>query len=798
MTHVHRGARFVYHAHMSFSFPSNPCARSLVLIIAAVLFAACGAPPQTPPAKPDATENVSSAPYPRQEHGTGVYGIAFVDEQSCAECHEPQFRGWLGSDHDMAMTSATEATVKGDFNDTTFTVHGITTRFYRDGEKFMVATEGPDGKSDRFEIAYTFGVEPLQQYLIAFPKGRLQTLSSAWNTEQQRWFTLYPDEKIPSGDPLHWTGRYQAWNVMCAECHSTNLRNQYDLESDTFKTVWDEINVSCQACHGPGEKHVAWARTARPGKEYEPEDYQLAVNLKESPKALVEQCARCHSRRHAVSAENDHGGSFLDHYVPETLRNGLYYADGQIREEVYVYGSFVQSKMYHAGVSCLDCHDPHTQKLRLEGNALCTSCHTLEPPTDRFPILKPKEYDTPDHHHHEVATEAARCVNCHMPERTYMQVDARRDHSLRIPRPELTVDIGTPNACTTCHEDQTPDWALAAVETWYSPRTPTPQTQYARAVAAANRAEPGSQRALLELAQDPDLPSIYRASAVERVTPLDRETLSAILNLTRETDPLVRLHAIRASSNAMQMDSVDTYMTALTDSVRAVRFEAARVLASYPPEALPKANLDTLGTVLRKYEAALEAHADMPGNRFNLGILHASQGRRDEAVNDYRAALAMDPFLLPVRFNLAGTLNALGRNTEAEQVLREGLERHPDEGELYYSLGLLLAEDQRWTDAATALGQAARRIRNRPRVWYNYALALQQAGDLTGAESAYQQGLRATPDDTDLLYATAVFYLQQDRIDEAQVYAESLVRAHPTNPDYQVMLETIRRQRNPQ
>jgi tetratricopeptide (TPR) repeat protein len=377
-----------------------------------------------------------------------------------------------------------------------------------------------------------------------------------------------------------------------------------------------------------------------------------------------------------------------------------------------------------------------------------------------------------------------------------MQVDPRRDHSLRIPRPELTAEIGTPNACAACHDDQTPEWAVAAVENWYGPRTPTPQASFARAIAAADRSEPGSQVGLLKLAKDADLPSIYRASAMERVTPLDRQSLDAVLDLAHDPDPLVRLHAIRASSNAMQMESVETYVTALTDPIRSVRFEAARALASYPREAIPKANLDTLDSVLKNYETALAAHADMPGNRFNLGILHASQGRQDDAVTDYRAALTMDPFLLPVRFNLAGMLNALGRNSDAEQVLRDGLERHPDEGELYYSLGLLLAEDQRWADAATALGQAARRIQHRPRVWYNYALALQQAGDLAGAETAYRQGLRATPDDADLLYAAAVFYLQQGRVEEAQTYAEPLVQQHPQDPQIQALVKTIRRQLN--
>ncbi|PCJ62717.1 MAG: hypothetical protein COA73_06170 [Candidatus Hydrogenedentota bacterium] len=780
------------------SILQNPFSRFLPWVVVASIITGCDSPTEPPAAKPRISEETSSPIYPRQERGTGVNGVAFVPTESCAECHEPQFREWVGSHHDWAMKVATESTVKGNFNNTTYAVHGITTRFFRDNEKFMVETEGPSGEPEIFEIGYTFGVEPLQQYLIAFPKGRLQSFNVAWDTKKEQWFTLYPDEKVPYDDPIHWTGRYQSWNVMCAECHSTNLRNQYDFQTDTFKTVWDEINVSCQACHGPGENHIDWARNINPGQVYEQEEYQLTVNFKESPQAQVDQCARCHSRRHSISIEDDHSGTFLDHYVPETLRSDLYHVDGQIKEEVYVYGSFVQSKMYHAGVSCMDCHNPHTLKPWLPDNALCTSCHSLDPPISRFASLKPKEYDTPDHHHHQVATEAASCVNCHMPERMYMEVDGRRDHSLRIPRPELTVDIGTPNACNQCHEEETPEWALAAVETWYGPRTPTSQTQYARAIAAADKGELGSQQTLLALAQDLDLPSIYRATAVERIEPNNEAALAAVRNLTRDADPLVRLHAVRVSSNLMEPETIESFVALLTDPKRSVRFEAARSLADYPVEMIPDSAASSFESIVQEYAASLEAHGDMPGNRFNLGILRMSQGRGEEAIEAYRTALTMDPFLLPVRFNLAGILNMLGRNAEAEKVLREGIRRHPEEGELYYSLGLLMAESQRWADAAQFLGQAAQRVEGRPRIWYNYALALQQAGDLPGAEKAYQEGLRAIPDDTDLLYAVTVFYLQQGRVEEARIYAEPLVKQHPDNPEYQIMLERIRRQLSPQ
>ena len=290
----------------------------------------------------------------------------------------------------------------------------------------------------------------------------LQCLDIAWDTRRKRWFHLYPDEKFAPDDPLYWTGRYQTWNLMCAECHSTNLRKNYNLKTDSYRTTWAEINVGCQACHGPGAEHVASATTKESGT---PMPVRFGAG---DSRFQVEQCAVCHSRRRVVAPPDAPGQAFMDHYAPEWLRDDLYFADGQILGEVYVYGSFLQSKMYRQGVRCTDCHNPHSLKLDAEGNRVCTKCHQLTPPSE-FPTLKAKNYDTPEHHHHAPGSEGARCVNCHMAARTYMVVDPRRDHSFRIPRPDLSVAIGTPNACNGCHQDKDAQWAAGTIASWNGP-----------------------------------------------------------------------------------------------------------------------------------------------------------------------------------------------------------------------------------------------------------------------------------------------------------------------------------------
>ena len=194
-----------------------------------------------------------------------VSAAEYVGHSACKQCHEKEVKLWQGSHHDLAMQHANDETVLADFAHTSFTYAGINSAFYKKNDKFMVRTDGPDGKLHDYEIKYTFGVTPLQQYLVELGKGRLQALTIAWDTRDkkaggQRWFHLYPDEEITHTDELHWTRTYFNWNGMCAECHSTNLKKNYNSTTDTFKTSWSEINVSCEACHGPSSNHIAWAK----------------------------------------------------------------------------------------------------------------------------------------------------------------------------------------------------------------------------------------------------------------------------------------------------------------------------------------------------------------------------------------------------------------------------------------------------------------------------------------------------------------------------------------------------------
>ena len=729
---------------------------------------------------------------PRRDPGAGESGVAYVDDASCAGCHAREHAAWSGSHHDLAMQEATAETVLGDFDGATFTHFGVTSRFFvRDG-RFFVNTEGADGRLADFELAYTFGVEPLQQYLAAFPGGRLQSLTIAWDTERGEWFHLYPDQEIPPDDPLHWTGRYQRWNVMCAECHSTHLRPNYDVGSDTYRTTWAAIDVGCQACHGPGAAHVDWARAAPPDRAPAPAPAGLVVDFPAgAADAEIRACAGCHSRRQRLAAVDRHARPFLDDFVPAKLDEGLYHPDGQIQDEVYVWGSFVQSRMHAAGVRCSDCHDPHRLGLRADGDAVCLQCHR-EAPVERFPMLSPGRYDTPDHHFHPPDSAAARCASCHMPAQTYMQVDPRRDHGFRIPRPDLSATLGTPNACTRCHDDRPAAWAAdRAAEWWGAPAEP----HFAAALAAARAGDRDAEAPLLAVAGDGALPAIVRATAIEALRGYGPAALRAIEAAAADPDPLVRASAAGGLDRLPPPRRAAVLAPLLADPIRAVRVEAARGLAAVPRSVLTQAQRSAFDAARAELVDVQMAAADRPAAHLNLGVLAAGAGRREEAEAAYRTALRLDPFFVPARFNLATLLNRQGRNAEAETVLRDGIERAPGDGELHYSLGLLLAEEQRLEEAADSLGRAAALIPARARVAYNHGLALETLGRLAAAEAAFLEAHRRAARDPDVLLALARILLRQGDLERAQDYARQLIAVDPGSPAAQRMANEIQLRR---
>jgi predicted CXXCH cytochrome family protein len=605
------------------------------------------------------------------------------------------------------MDVANDQTVLGDFDDATFTSKGITTAFFRRDGAFFVNTQGPDGELADFEITHVFGHDPLQQYMVPFPGGRLQCLSIAWDSDRGEWFDLYPYQEIPPDDWLHWTRAAQNWNGMCAECHSTNLKKGYDPVTSSYTTTWSEIDVSCEACHGPGSDHVAWAEI-QPMARPEVESYGLVVDTGNmSSTELVELCAPCHSRRSELGDYDHSSGALLQSHLPSLLDAGLYHADGQILDEVYVWGSFTQSKMYLNDVRCSDCHDSHSLELKFEGNDLCLQCHRAD------------AYDTREHHFHKKLHEGepsdgALCVKCHMPEQPYMVIDERADHSLRVPRPDLSQTLGTPNACSQggCHDDKPLNWSVDAFTRWYGEAK---KPHYGPTLAAGREGRPEAQDDLVRLAADELYPAIVRATALSLLGRYPGEvSVRAFTTALADADPLVRYTAVTSVVAGGSEELVELVAPLLFDPVKAVRMQAAVQLADIDANLLKPYQREALAEALSEYRKAMEYSLDFAFAGHNLGNLAARLGDAAEAEKYYRTAILIDDLFYPAKANLAVVLNSRGRNDEAEALLRSILEDYPEQYDVAYSLGLLLAEMGRYPEAESYLAVAAEGMPDHP------------------------------------------------------------------------------------
>ncbi len=793
--------------------PIAACALSAG-IVAAILATGCGN--QNEGSNPNGS-GATTNPDGKLVLGDGTAaGMHYVGMAQCEECHATESEAWRGSHHDQAMAAATVETVLGNFDEQSLAHFGSTARFFQRDSKYIVQTEGADGTLQDFEVSWVFGVDPLQQYLVDFGDGRKQVLPFCWDSRPaaaggQRWFHISPNEAIPAGDLLHWTKSAQTWNYMCAECHSTALTRGYDADADTFTTTYQEVNVACEACHGPGSSHVNWANSdaaknlnaangvdsaatsdgaqngqidaaamgLRPLVDHDQAIWGLdAETLKpkrtppRSNHAQVNTCAPCHSRRSPLTDGHTPGDEFLDDYLPSLLDPLLYHADGQIQDEVYVWGSFVQSKMHHAGVTCSDCHDSHSLQLKYEGDNLCVRCHAGP------------DYSAENHHQHP----DTRCVDCHMPETTYMVVDPRRDHSMRVPRPDLTVAIGTPNACTHCHDDKSAQWAADAIVN-SAGAINNSADHYATALHKGRVGSPGAQQALMDTIADVNQPAIARATALSLYSQQGYPGLEFLLASTPEEggippllhpDPLLRLGAAQACAGLPPELRMRVAVSLLLDDVRSIRHEAVRQILPFSVQIPSDSEVRQIfDDELKSYQQSLATTLDRPGTRLNRGLMYMDLQQLDQAEAEYRAALDLEPHYVPAAINLADLLRGLERDEEGEAVLKATLELEPGNADLLHSLGLFMIRQGNKEDAVLSLRQAVDAAPRNARYALVLGVAYESFDHKEQARAAYSQGLMSTPWDPELLLA--MFRLNQDNgdVEEARDYADRFLRARP-------------------
>ena len=700
----------------------------------------------------------------------------FTGDQSCKSCHSNEYNEWLQSHHFRAMQAAIDSTVEGNFSNSIFSADGVTSRFFKKDGKFFINTQGEDGSNHDYEVKYTFGVTPLQQYLVEFPGGRMQVPRVSWDVKEKKWFHQYPHQKIPAHDWLHWTGNSQNWNTMCASCHSTNLQKNYNIDSDTYNTTYSAINVSCETCHGAGKLHVEFVNSTdyKNGKKIPGSYLQLGIGAGQI--AQVNTCMPCHARKADISVSPTLSDEIMDNYIAEIPTTEHYFADGQVNDEDYIYTSFLQSKMFRQGVKCSNCHNPHTGRILYAGNQLCLQCHS-------------KSYDNPSHTFHAAGIIASECKSCHMPSKVYMGNNTRYDHIFRVPRPDLSVKYGTPNACTSCHNNKTNQWAANAVVKWYGSSR---KYHFAEDLIPGSKLDGNSEAHLIKLLGDTSIPDIIKATAADYLGSIPTQnSLQALIKCLSDNNSQTRYRALRSLANFASESWRADVGPLLSDKARAVRIAAASLYTTLPAREIPEQYAMAFSTARSELQNYLMYQADFAVGNVMIADYFLKQQDYYNAEKFYVRALRKDSLMNYARLNLSTVYNLQGQNKEALELLETAAKIDPKNDRIYYNMALLYNEMNNKQGAEDAFVKAVGLKTKNPRVYYNYGLLLNENKKYHEAESILQKGIAIDPSSAELYYALTFIYLQDNDLKKAKQAAIKLKQLDPGNPDYQQLFNNL-------
>lgn len=709
------------------------------------------------------------------EAGKTASGIPSAQARACATCHEEQFEKWQRSQHAWANRLVSVEKDGAAFTPARMLVNGsFVTHLHEQGNRFEFVSSGPDGISHHQPEA-VIGIEPLRQYLVPFPGGRLQVVDVSYDPHSNKWFNAFGDEDRQPHEWGFWKNRSMNWNSRCAFCHMTGFEKNYDPDADTYASTWDEMGVSCAQCHGAGvETDEGLMLEACRVSSVEGTEHARRSTLD----TQLHNCASCHARREELTGAFKAGDNFHDHFLLALIdQPGVYYPDGQVREENFEYGSFAMSRMHHKGVTCMDCHDPHSGELvaPAQNNALCLTCHA--PPGQR----DAKVIDLMTHSHHPPGTPGDTCIECHMPTTTYMTRDPRRDHGFTSPDPTLTKELGIPNACTRCHVDKDADWAIEWTEQWYGEKMDRRSRRRARLIVRAQNGDASVVQELLRFAAEEEI-ALWRASLISLLSPwvYEDEVRQFAADELRHVEPIVRAAAVRAL--APVTDAQDQLKAMRKDPVRAVRVQAAWSTMN-PREEESRSNQEVLNWLRRI--------CDEPTGAIRMGQKALADGSPAEAEEWMRKAVDWDPSAY-THHMLGRVLHARGNIDGAIDEISQAAELDPEGVDYPYALALLYAEQGETRHSLLHLKRTVELAPNLGRAWYNLGLAHAQLEELDMAIASLQKAEELSPGSPELPYARATIHLRQDNREAAQQAAKKALVISPNYPPARALLEQLK------
>lgn len=698
--------------------------------------------------------------------------------QSCRQCHAQIYAAWATTDHALAnrpMADATEQ-IKAAFRDHPEIKGGGADILLKWDNAGPEMTDLQGAGHPGYRPKAILGAEPLWQPLVELAGGRWQPTDMAYDVKRREWFNVFGLEDRQPGEWGHWTGRGMNWNAMCAQCHMTGYQKHYNPTTDTYASTWVEQGVSCIQCHGLMPPEHFTRTQARPALAPPP--------FHGDRQRMMQTCAACHARQEPLTGKFQPGDNYFDHFhLVLPTDPAVFYPDGQQRDEDFNWASVLLSRMGgQAGVTCMDCHDPHTLKtiLPVSDNQLCLQCHAapgrVMPGGMRTPAIDPTA-----HSHHAAGSAGNSCVACHMPTTNYMQRAPRHDHGWLRPDPLLTKELGIPNSCTRCHQDQPVDWLIAATDRWYGTAMDGRQRRRTRAIAAVQAGIPKGWEAILELLPTEDIP-LWRATMLALLNPYagDPRVAGLAAHYYVDPDPMVRDAAVRLAGQAASSRPV--VQQALQDPVRSVRLDAEWTLS---PE------LPAEGAARRELDAYLALGSDQPVGRLLMAQDMANRGQWPAAIADMKKAVAWDPHSADLRHAFGLIYAQAGQTETAAGQLAQAAALAPQDGRLAQAAALAYHELGQGAQAEHYLRLAVQRTPTLHRAWYNLGLLLAQEGQAQAALDALAQAERLAPALAEYPYARATIFLELRDAAAAREEAAKALRLDPNMTAARQLLEQL-------
>ena len=693
------------------------------------------------------------------------HGYDFKKDTSanrCKTCHEEQFKDWSHSQHANAMRD-----IGNDLDDKAFTGKSLIiyakrqVEFLKKNNTFIIREKWEGKEWVEYKPVAVIGESPLIQYLIPFPGGRLQVFDFAYDPAKDEWFNVFGDEHRQTNEWGYWSNRGMNWNVQCADCHMTNLNKNYDVDTDSYQTSWEHTAITCKQCHKGTDDHMS-------NPHYKP-----------TTENKMDGCASCHSVREDLT-DGFHAGEKYDNHYRPLLADwaNIYFEDGQVSGENFEYGSFIMSRMHHKGVTCLDCHDPHSAKLKLpaDNNTLCLSCHQA-PGQKEATVIDPIA-----HSHHAAGSEGGKCVSCHMPITTYMARDPRRDHGFTTPDPLLTKELNIPNACNRCHEDKDSEWSIKWTNEWYGDRMNRWSRERAFLVARAKSGDPGVVPELIKAFEKEQVEGwhqVFIGLLQPWVNQVDVQ--KAIQPFLQHENPLLRSKATQILGTFNSPDELERLKKDGSTAVRLSSLWSSRQL------------LANEAILPEEFQNFINLHSDQPEGALSQAELAMLKNDLDSTEAWLRKAVNWDQTSSYPKQMLAQILNMRNDKTGALEMLRAAGKIDPENIQVLYQNSLLEAELNNIPEAVKLLENINEVAPYFHKAWYNLGLIYSQQNRLEDSIYALYKAVNINPQDVQSLYALATVYYRFGNNADAQKYCMEVLTYDRTHEGAKQLLGSIMR-----